>query len=311
MRVVYVSSARSYRRRDLVRSMGAGGPIFLVGGYFGDFWGAQPRGRLAFFLSVIGEFKDHPIVLLPQSISFEDSLVLAEARAAIRNHPNLKVFVRDAFSYERARSCFGGSELILCPDTVFHLAGQPWMRLRGQSSRAVLYLKRQDWASRQDFSPSALGMPWLEVSDWASFDRDFRSSVYIPGLNRLIREVWQRRLAIGREWVSRRKWLGSHPFVVEPRPWPRQELNLRSLGLAHSGIYHLAGRKVVITNRLHGHILSTLLGIPHVLLLGPYRKMESFFQTWTNDVEFCRFSREPGAVRAAFDDLLSRSQNAG
>jgi hypothetical protein len=77
--------------------------------------------------------------------------------------------------------------------------------------------------------PICSRIPWLEVSDWVSFDHDFRSSVYIPGLNRLIREVWQRRLAVGREWVSRRKWLGSHPFVVEPRPWPGQESNLRSL----------------------------------------------------------------------------------
>jgi pyruvyl transferase EpsO len=67
----------------------------------------------------------------------------------------------------------------------------------------------------------------------------------------------------------------------------------------------------VITTRLHGHILSTLLGIPHIFPPGPYRKMESFFHTWTNDVEFCRFSRERGGVRAVCDDLLSCSQKVG
>jgi len=43
----------------------------------------------------------------------------------------------------------------------------------------------------------------------------------------------------------------------------------------------LARGRVVITDRLHGHILCLLLGIPHVLLDNSYGKVRQFHDTWT------------------------------
>jgi pyruvyl transferase EpsO len=48
----------------------------------------------------------------------------------------------------------------------------------------------------------------------------------------------------------------------------------------------LAGREilsrgsVVVTNRLHAHILCRLLGIPHVVMDNNYGKLSSYAETW-------------------------------
>jgi pyruvyl transferase EpsO len=60
-------------------------------------------------------------------------------------------------------------------------------------------------------------------------------------------------------------------------PLARQRLR-RGLGILASG-------RVVVTDRLHGHILSLLLGIPHVVLDNSYGKLSRFRATWTNGID--------------------------
>jgi len=44
----------------------------------------------------------------------------------------------------------------------------------------------------------------------------------------------------------------------------------------------LGSGKVVITNRLHAHILCLMLGVPHVVLDNSYGKVRGFYETWTH-----------------------------
>ncbi|KAH9493134.1 pyruvyl transferase Pvg1 [Bulinus truncatus] len=56
--------------------------------------------------------------------------------------------------------------------------------------------------------------------------------------------------------------------------------------IAFSGLNFLQRGRVVVTDRLHGHILSTLLNIPHVLIDNPpYLKLSSFDKSWTESLE--------------------------
>ena len=45
----------------------------------------------------------------------------------------------------------------------------------------------------------------------------------------------------------------------------------------------LSSGRVVITDRLHAHILSLLLGIPHAVLDNTYGKLRRFLDAWTGD----------------------------
>ena len=53
----------------------------------------------------------------------------------------------------------------------------------------------------------------------------------------------------------------------------------------------LSAARVVVTDRLHGHILSMLLGKPHVILDNSYGKLSSFHEKWTTGVDGVHFAR--------------------
>lgn len=84
-------------------------------------------------------------------------------------------------------------------------------------------------------------------------------------------------------------------------------MHLHSWSLMHSGIFQLQQHRLVITNRLHGHILCLILGIPHILIPGTYNKMESFYQTWTHRIPFCQYIKEAEQIKGAVEELLVSS----
>jgi exopolysaccharide biosynthesis predicted pyruvyltransferase EpsI len=47
------------------------------------------------------------------------------------------------------------------------------------------------------------------------------------------------------------------------------------------GLRVLARGRIVVTDRLHGHVLALLQGIPQVVLDNSYGKLRSTYTTWT------------------------------
>jgi pyruvyl transferase EpsO len=54
----------------------------------------------------------------------------------------------------------------------------------------------------------------------------------------------------------------------------------------------LRGRAVV-SDRLHAHVLSVLLGLPHVLLDNNYGKVRAVYDTWTSACELAHWVDSP------------------
>ena len=52
-----------------------------------------------------------------------------------------------------------------------------------------------------------------------------------------------------------------------------------------NGLLFLQRGRVIVTDRLHGHILGTLLNIPQVLVDNQYKKLSSYHNTWTKGLE--------------------------
>ena len=52
-----------------------------------------------------------------------------------------------------------------------------------------------------------------------------------------------------------------------------------------NGMLFLQRGRVVVTDRLHGHILSTLCGIPHVVIDPVNHKITSYMKSWTGGIE--------------------------
>jgi pyruvyl transferase EpsO len=55
----------------------------------------------------------------------------------------------------------------------------------------------------------------------------------------------------------------------------------------------LSSGRVVITDRLHAHLLCLLLGIPHGVLDNTYGKLARFLDTWTGEAALVRRFASP------------------
>ena len=59
----------------------------------------------------------------------------------------------------------------------------------------------------------------------------------------------------------------------------------------NNGVSTLSRGKIVVTDRLHAHILCILLDIPHVVLDNSYGKITTFIDAWTKTSRF-RLARD-------------------
>ena len=67
-----------------------------------------------------------------------------------------------------------------------------------------------------------------------------------------------------------------------------------------TGLHFLSRGRVIVSDRLHAHILSVLLGKPSVMLDNSYKKVSSFHNTWTPSIDNALFaSNESDAIEKA------------
>lgn len=268
-KIDYTCDQGSYSRDELARLVD-GGTIFLTGGgNLGDLWEAHQLFRER----VISEFPDQPIVQLPQSICFQSPENLKRARKVFDSHPRLTLLLRDHRSYEFARNEFRASA-ILCPDISFAL---------GRLTRACKPTADILWISRTDKeAPPQRGRPLSPTLT----PRDY---------------IVDRRMPLQRVYNALKRGLGLKGPVRRGLDRAIRELHrpLAERTLV-TGCRMLSSAHVVVTNRLHGHILCLLLGIPHFLSDNNYGKLSALYTTWTRDSHLaCWCETEAEALSAA------------
>jgi pyruvyl transferase EpsO len=64
------------------------------------------------------------------------------------------------------------------------------------------------------------------------------------------------------------------------------------------GLDMLSRGRAVVTDRLHAHILSMLLGFPNLVFDNSYGKVWAFIETWTQDSELVTPARSADVVEA-------------
>ena len=266
----HVCSGGTYRRAALARSLERGGTILLGGGgNFGDLYESHQRLRE----QVVADFPDRRIVQLPQSIHFHSGEALARARGVLDRHPALTLLVRDRASLALARAEFRTPSR-LCPDMGLALGSLP---RPVPATRPVVWLSRADKEAlpEEPFEPPA-GVVRL---DWLRDDPSPLLRVHVAISRQL------RHRAELRSWLA--PWLTATFAPVARRRLER-------------GTRVLAAGEVVVTNRLHGHVLSLLLGIPHWFVDNSYGKVRSFHETWTHASELAHLCEtQASALRRA------------
>lgn len=293
VQVRYASSISEFSDQQL-RKKADKLPILLQGGgNFGDLW----HHHQSFREHIVRSYPDQPIFILPQSIYFRSTENLQRAAHIFNAHPDLTLFVRDERSYRIAQEVFHQCRVLIAPDMAFQLAHLSRFPVKSRPT-GTLYHCRQDDESNSAFAPTLLDVPGVTVQDWVSYKRNWQMQLTDYRLKRAAlfayREGWQRRLRHPQEWQSQMLW--DRQYTPDFRDLDRPDLHRQSWSFIHSGIYQLRQYAQVITNRLHGHILCSLLGIPHVFLPNAYYKNQAFYQAWSQHLPNCQFVVDPAAV---------------
>ncbi|MFT4055016.1 MAG: polysaccharide pyruvyl transferase family protein [Novosphingobium sp.] len=230
---------------DILRAAVPQGTVFLHGGgNFGDIW----NHHQVFRENVITRLRDRRIVQLPQSIHYEDPARIAQTARIIAAHPDFTLLVRDYASLELARRHFDCS-VELCPDSAFAMGER-----RGAApSIDVLAMLRTDKERTE-----AGNLPdHITVEDWLINDTAAVRRAKVGG--------------VMRAWRS-----------LSPASMRASAYEAAARHRVERGFRQLERGRAIITDRLHVHILSLLMGRPHAVLDNHYGKIARFLDAFTH-----------------------------
>ncbi len=252
------------------------GPIFIHGGgNFGDIWPEHQDFRER----IIKTFPDRQIIQLPQSISFGNPENAERCAQIIADHGRFTLLVRDKVSEAYAQKHLR-CEVRLLPDMAFGIGA---LRPRGAVAYDGFMLLRSD-KERSGFDPAVLaGEPNTRSADWLDEPAGF------PDICRMKTRFnsWGRQ---GQTMETGRFNLYMH----------------LAQGRLERGLKMLSSGRVLITDRLHAHILATLLDKPHVVLDNNYGKIFSYIAAWTHPYQSLRTAATAEEAIDRYRELLSK-----
>lgn len=276
-RLRYLGGLDYINETELRRRLPKGGVILLDGG--GNFGDLYPHIH-AMRLRLVERMPDYRIVQLPQTINFQAAAAQSATATALARHPAFTLFVREETSRARAAELVP-TQAILCPDMVFAFG----LHSRPRPVTGVQWLSRSD-AESGALSKATAGersTDWQEV-DQLSYKRRLR-----------------RRQTMLYSALSRR----DHRFARHSHAnLALASEELASFSLA-AGLELIGAGQVLVTDRLHAHLLATLCGIPNVIVSDRFGKVLSTYEAWTRDVPIVRLANSVQEARQAASSLTA------
>lgn len=285
LKIRYVAQRKSLSLPVLRQRMQRGVVLISGGGNFGTLWPELQAHRE----QVLAELRDYPVVQLPQSIHYDCDDAIARTRALIAAHPDFTLLVRDEPSRRMASDRLA-ARTVVCTDSAFLLRHA--VRRTAPSVDLVVLARTDKERAGQGVAEALAGCGAShEMADWVD------DPMTVPRW--LADQVWPR--AFGR--------LAQVPgfFPLLALLW-----NASARKRLHRGTQLLCRGRVVVTDRLHGHVLCLLLGIPHVVLDNSYGKVQSFIAAWSEGNPLVhRASSAAEAVAKALALLPTETRGGG
>ncbi len=261
--IVYECDIYSFSEKAVRNQLGKDGIVLLHGG--GNLGSVWPEHQM-FREKIIQLFPDRKIIQLPQSVHFDDDNKRNLFGEIAKKHKDLYILMRDNASYKNLKQL--GLQVELCPDMA--LAMGPV----NQPSKPVVDVV---WLSRTDHESAGAKSHKLnfetEKLDWLQGEPGRYYSKFSPKLT-----VRLRRLVQG---------IYRNSGLFRDHLWKINAASFDALAKRrfNRGTRILCRGKVVLTDRLHGHIVSTLLGKPQVLLDNHYRKIGNYIDCFESEQE--------------------------
>ncbi len=258
IKVDYTCDAWSYNPRTLEAAV-PDGPILLIGGgNFGDVYQDETNLRNR----VLTDFPHRRIIQLPQSIWFREQANLEQMAGRLAGLQDFTLLARDRNSLSIARDHFPVNSQ-LCPDLALSL---PLPSRTIAPEVPIFALWREDVESPQGAGlrlENGIVQDWIvpgpEIHHFPAALRLFLAFTGTPVHASPYSQTWHRT-------ISWRLASGLRERLARERVW--------------RGCRMLQRGQVVITNRLHAHLLCTLMRIPHVVCDTVNGKLSAYRQTW-------------------------------
>ncbi|MCE7536794.1 polysaccharide pyruvyl transferase family protein [Aliivibrio fischeri] len=228
--------------------------LYQGGGNFGDLYDKHQNIRER----IIAKFTNKCVICLPQSIHFEKQAALKKSADIFRKHQDFHFFVRDHESVEVAKEFT--NNVYLTPDMAHSLHPLIDKRecvsaLDNSRNIKIINMKRVDSeTSVIDFNLDKKGFDWLNIITLQ--DTHYR---------RLLEIFYKCPIA-------RKKVMNYWEILTND--------------IVFKSINHFHAHDLIYTNRLHGFILSTLLGKQLVLNDNSYGKNHRYFKAFMSDYPF-------------------------
>jgi exopolysaccharide biosynthesis predicted pyruvyltransferase EpsI len=287
--VAYQCSLETYDKVAMTKALGSGTILMHGGGNFGDTYiFHQFRHR------ILADFPDNKIVIFPQTVMFFTDTGIRQSAELFAAHADVTIAVRDVLSFHILKKSFDPrQQIVLAPDMAFMI--EPQARSI-KPAFGIVWLSRTDTEGVHGASiPETIKPQKLHQQDVHLGRHDDGIPTIVKAEvagSMLLMTDWY-RCTLDHQGLDRYKALS---FDQRSLFWLKRALRILSFG------------HVVITDRLHAHILCTLAGIPHVLLNNSYGKNVSFFETWCRPLDLCQLARSPAEAWALAQQFLI-SQN--
>lgn len=288
LRLRYVADLWTYVARDLRKAMPTGVVLIHGGGNLGDVW----EGHQVHRERIAQELHDYKIVQLPQSLYFRSRIRAAQANTVLSAHDDFHILLRETPSMERAVHDLPNVSVSFCPDMALGWTAPP---LTASVTNRILAIARADVerssgldAMLANWVPGAV----LDVTDWHNTGwRKVRWSVA---------RFSAKAARVGAKLRRTLPWVpAAHPATN--RLLQRSLTAINRINIA-GGVELYEGAQAAVVDRLHAHILATLLDIPNIVLDNNYGKVKSVHDDYTGGFSKVEYVT---SLEAAHDSLAA------
>lgn len=248
----YIASALNFRNTVIGKQDTI---LFQGGGNLGDLYPVHQKFRE----KIVSEYKNNRIIILPQTIHFDSEQHYAECCDIFSTHSDLHLIVRDKPSYRLALKMT--SNVYLLPDMAHQLFP---IRCDAPDTQKILCLKRRD-QERHEFMTSHRADL---TTDWHAL---LHLHLFLIKCFAICLNGWSKIPGgLKTDMAAMNLWLHYSKYLIS-----------RAVRLFEP--YSL-----IMTNRLHGHILASLMGKPNVLFDNRYGKNSAYANQWTGQSPLVR-----------------------
>ena len=247
------------------------------GGNFGDIW----RRHTMFCLRILDEFPNNKIIILPQTVYYDNETIMKQDANKMAKHPNLTICARDSITYKLLTTHFSKNNIILLPDMAFCIPDSFLRKYIQKEQNRQLFLKRIDKELfNYDFSVYFQHNN-IEEHEWPSMEENLffnKILLYLKNIHILCNKIGIFR-TLSTKLVDVYAIKVYMPFLFK------------------AGIKFISKYNYIYTTRLHGAILSILLHKPITFFDNSYGKNSSFYYTWLKNNPKVKFVQKVEMIR--------------